>query len=224
MTNTLKAVLLDIDGTLVDSNDAHAAAWIEALREAGYDASYERVRALIGKGGDKLLPEVTGLRKDSALGEEISARRGAIFKKTYLPSLRAFAESRNLLARMKSMGMRLVVASSASDKELAPLLRIAEVEDLIEKRTSSADVDHSKPDPDIIEVALARAGCAPHEAMMLGDTPYDVESARKAGVSTIAVRSGGWSDEDLRGAVAIFDNVADLFRSFDDSPLVRARP
>ncbi len=223
MVNTIKAVLLDIDGTLVDSNDAHAAAWVDALAEAGFDVTFDRVRALIGKGGDKVLPELTGLEDDSPRGEEITARRAAIFRKTYYPTLRPFPGGRALLARFKSLGLTLVVATSAGEKELAPLLKVAQIDDLVDARTSSSDAEKSKPDPDILQVALARAGCKPHEAIMLGDTPYDLESARRAGITAVAVRSGGWGDEDLSAAAAIYDDVGDILRHIESSPFARSR-
>ncbi len=220
MANTLKAVLLDIDGTLIDSNDAHAAAWVDALAEAGFEVAFDRVRALIGKGGDKVLPELTGVESDSPRGVEISERRGAIFKKTYASTLRPFPDARALLERFKALGLKLVVATSANERDVTPLLKIAKVDDLVETRTSSSDAERSKPDPDILQVALARAGCKPHEAIMLGDTPYDLESARKAGVASVAVRSGGWKDRDLAGAAAIYNDVADLLRNLEGSPFL----
>lgn len=217
---TLRGVLLDVDGTLVDSNDAHAHAWVAALAEAGHAVAFERVRALIGKGGDKLLPEVSGIAKESAQGEAIGARRGAIFKERYLGQLRAFPQTRALIERMRAAGLRVAVASSAQEDELAALLAVAGVRDLIESATSSSDAKQSKPDPDIIQAALARLGLPPAATIMLGDTPYDIEAAARAGVPTIALRCGGWANADLAGAHAIYQDPADLLAHFADSPLV----
>lgn len=217
---TKKAALLDVDGTLLDSNDAHAQSWVDTFVAHGFDVDPQLVRDLIGKGGDKLLPETVHLEKDSAEGKELTKHRSAIFKKTYLPQLRAFPGARALLERMQAAGLKLVVATSASSDEVNDLLKQAGVDDLIQATTTSSDAKESKPDPDIVVAALARAGCAPREAVMLGDTPYDVSAARKAGVSVVALRCGGWSDEKLSDATAIYEDAADLLRAFDDSPFV----
>jgi HAD superfamily hydrolase (TIGR01509 family) len=215
----IRGIILDIDGTLVDSNDAHARAWVEALAEHGINVSFEQVRPLIGMGGDKLLPKVSGISEDSPEGKAISQRRGEIFKTRYLPHLKAFPRTRELLLRMRDDGLKLVVASSAKEDELKPLLEIAGAADLIEEKASSDDADHSKPDPDIVKAALDSAGFAADEALMLGDTPYDIEAATRAGVSVIAFRSGGWDDAHLAGAIAIYDGPADLLAHYDESPL-----
>ncbi len=218
----IRGIILDIDGTLVDSNDAHARAWVEALAEHGIKASFEEVRRLIGMGGDKLLPKVSGLSEETAEGQAISKRRGEIFKGRYLPHIKAFPRTRELLQRMRDDGLKLVVASSAKEDELKPLLKVAGAADLIEEKTSSDDADHSKPDPDIVHAALDGAGFTAAEAVMLGDTPYDIEAASRAGVRVIAFRSGGWDDAELAGAAAIYDGPADLLAHYDESPLRRA--
>jgi HAD superfamily hydrolase (TIGR01509 family) len=214
-------VILDVDGTLVDSNDAHASAWVEALREAGHDVPFERIRRLIGMGGDKLLPTAVGISKDDPAGKQLATRRGEIFKSRYLSSLKPFPGTRALLQRMRADGLQLVVASSAEDDELKALLRIAEADDLIEEQASSDDAKESKPDPDIVQVALDRSGLRPDQVLMIGDTPYDVEAAGKAGAGTIAFRCGGWDDPDLAGARAVYDGPADLLAHYDVSPLAR---
>jgi HAD superfamily hydrolase (TIGR01509 family) len=215
----IRGVILDVDGTLVDSNDAHAHAWVDALAEHNVYVEYEKVRSLIGMGGDKLLPEVSGSEEETPEGERISKRRGEIFKERYLPKLKAFPSTRELLQRMRAEGLKLVVASSAKEDELNPLLKIAGAGDLVEEKTSSDDAENSKPDPDIVKAALKSSGLAADEVLMLGDTPYDIESASRAGVRVIAVRCGGWKDEDLSGAVAIYDGPADLLADYDTSPL-----
>jgi HAD superfamily hydrolase (TIGR01509 family) len=218
----IRGVILDVDGTLVDSNDAHARAWVEALAEHGIDVSFEKVRRLIGMGGDKLLPEVSEIKAETPEGEQISKRRGEIFKERYLPGLKAFPSTRELLLRMRDDGLKLVVASSAKEDELNALLEIAGAKDLVEEKASSDDAENSKPDPDIVKAALGSSRLAPDEVVMLGDTPYDIESASRAGVRVMAVRSGGWKDDDLSGAIAIFDDPADLLARYDSSPLKRA--
>ena len=215
----IKAVLFDVDGTLVDSNDAHASAWVRAFAEHGITVDPVSVRRSIGMGGDKLMPAVSDLQEDSPLGEKIAARRGAIFKTEFLPELEAFPGARDLVAAIKQRGYTAVAASSAAKEELAPLLKIAGADGLMDAETSSDDADQSKPAPDIVHAALQRAKAAPHEAIMIGDTPYDIEAARRAGVPAIAFRSGGWSDDDLKGAIAIYDGPRALLDAISDSPL-----
>jgi phosphoglycolate phosphatase-like HAD superfamily hydrolase len=216
-----RPVILDIDGTLVDSNDAHARAWVDALAEAGHEVAFARVRPLIGMGGDKVLPELVGLDEESREGKRIATRRGEIFRTRYFPTVQGLPGAQELVAHLIGAGHALAVASSARKEELEGLLRCAGVDRLITLRTSSSDADESKPDPDVVHDALRQLGCDACEAVMIGDTPYDIEAARRAGVETIAFRSGGWSDADLNGAVAIYDGPAHLRREYERSPLRR---
>lgn len=213
-----RAVLLDVDGTLVDSNDAHARAWREALLEHGRRIDLARIRACIGMGGDKLLPELTGIDAESAEGKRIAERRGAIFRGTYLPSVRPFARARELLLRMKDDGWTLVAASSAEEEELDALLAVAGARDLVEGAISSDDADRSKPDPDIVQAALSRARASPEHAILLGDTPYDVAAANRADVAIVALRCGGWSAKALAGAVETYADPAELLDRYASSP------
>jgi phosphoglycolate phosphatase-like HAD superfamily hydrolase len=214
----IRGVLLDVDGTLVGSNDAHAHAWMDALRESGVSASFEQVRRRIGEGGDKLLPEVSGIDAESPKGKSIARRRQAIFLEKYLPTLRSCRGSADLLRTLAAGGFRLAVASSAKKEELDPLLRICGADRWIQAGTSSDDAERSKPDPDIVHSALGELKMAAGEVALLGDTPYDVEAGRRAGVVVIAVRCGGWNDRDL-AADAIYDDPADLLANLDRSPL-----
>jgi HAD superfamily hydrolase (TIGR01509 family) len=218
----VRGVLLDIDGTLLDSNDAHARAWVEAFAEFDKVVKFEDVRRLIGMGGDRLMPKLTGIDSESTLGEQISGRRRALFLQSYLPKLRPFPKVRELLETLRRRDLVLVIATSAGPDELEPLLRQAEIRDLIDEKTSSGDADESKPAPDIIEAAIERSGVSARELVMLGDTPYDVTASKRAGVPCIAVRSGGWNDADLADAVAIYADVADLLARLDESPLAGA--
>jgi HAD superfamily hydrolase (TIGR01509 family) len=213
----LKAVLLDIDGTLVDSNDAHAQAWLEVFDHNGYSTPFERIRELIGEGSDKLLPQVTGLDPESHEGKRLSTERAALFRRKYLPTLRPFPKAEALVRRLRGAGLRLLVASSARQDELIPLLELCGALPFVESPTSSDEARHSKPDPDVVQVALAKARCSPGEAVLLGDTPYDISAAIKAGVGAIALRSGGHPDKALRRALAIYDDAADLLANFDTS-------
>jgi HAD superfamily hydrolase (TIGR01509 family) len=216
-------VILDIDGTLVDSNDAHARSWVEALAEQGIQVALEKVRKLIGMGSDKLLPRACGVELDSPRGKKISARREEIFKSKYLPALKPTRGARELLRQMQSRRLEMVVASSAKKDDLAKLLHICGADEVIKSKTSSEDVDRSKPDPDIVESVLPELGVPAREVVMLGDTPYDIESAGRAGVGVIAFRcGGGWGDEDLKGALAVYQDPADLLAHYDSSPLGQA--
>jgi HAD superfamily hydrolase (TIGR01549 family) len=214
-----RGVLLDVDGTLIDSNDAHARSWMEAFRESGLTFEYEEVRRLIGKGGDKLVRELTGWESDTPRAQEISERRKEIFLREYLPALKPFPRVRDLLERMKRDGMKLVIATSAQDEELEGLMKVLGATDLIGGSTSSDDAERSKPDPDIVAAAFAKIHLPKEQVVMLGDTPYDVQSAGRAGIPVIALRCGGWNDDALAGAIAIYDDPADLLDRYEESPL-----
>ena len=222
MNHVLKAVLFDVDGTLVDSNDAHAQAWVDAFAAFGITVEFARVRRSIGMGGDKLMPAVSGIEEESPLGEQIGQRRAELFKSSFLPRIRPFPDAARLVAALKDQGLTVVAASSAAKDELGKLLAIAGADALMDAKTSSDDAEESKPAPDIIEAALKRAGAKAKDAMMIGDTPYDLEASRRAGVPMIAFRSGGWSDADLAGAIAIYDGPADLLHQLAQSPLSEA--
>lgn len=223
MRKRIHNIILDVDGTLVDSNDAHAHTWVQALEEHGYHASFEQVRPLIGMGGDKVLPDVVGLPKESEAGQQISQRRKALFLTDALPRLRAFPGAWELLQHLHQQGFTLVVASSAEPDELTRLLKVVDprAPDLFSGETSAKDAQHSKPDPDVIHVALGKINARPEETLMLGDTAYDIEAAARSGMQTIAFRCGGWSDRDLRGAIAIYDGPEDLLAHYQQSPLAR---
>lgn len=218
----IRGIIFDVDGTLVDSNDAHAHAWVDAFSEFGYKVEFAEVRKRIGMGGDILLPDLMGMSDKENPGKKIASRRSDIFKHNYLPKLQGFAGSEQLIKRLQKEGFELAVASSAKEEELEPLLKIAGAHHLIEKKTSSDDAEQSKPEPDIIQAALKKLGLSPEECVMIGDTPYDIQAATKAGVRTLAVRSGGWSDDGLKGAEWIFDGPRDLLDNFERTPFAGA--
>ena len=215
----IRGVILDVDGTLIESNDAQARSWVEAMAEHGYHVPYEQVRRLIGKGGDKVLPETIGISKDSDEGKQISDRRGEIYKQRFLPTLKPTPGAKALVEEMRHRGLKVSVASSAPPDELKASLQIVGASDLVEEASSSKDAKESKPAPNIVEATLKKMNYSADEVVMLGDTPYDIESAQKIGIGTIAVRCGGWNDSALAGAIAIYDDPADLLAHYDSSPL-----
>jgi HAD superfamily hydrolase (TIGR01509 family) len=219
-----RAVIFDVDGTLVDSNDAHAEAWVKALAEHGRRVEFSRVRPLIGMGGDKLLPKIAGVDVESSEGKAIDASRREIFERDFLPRIQPTRGAQQLLEWLRDERMALVVASSAQASELEGLLRIAGADKLMDSATSSDDAERSKPDPDIVQAALDGTGCPKSEVMMIGDTPYDIEAARRAGIDIIALRCGGWHDDELAGATAIYSDPADLLEHYDLSPFKTPAP
>ena len=215
---TIKALILDIDGTLIDSNWAHANAWCEAFARHGYEFDWQTVHDQIGKGGDNLVPslvpEVSG-----ELQQALDHAHGEIYKSKYRPQVQPFPGARDLIEHARSEGQDVVLASSAGRVDLDFYLDLLDARDLLTDTTSKDDVDSSKPDPDIFSAALDKLGFEPGEAVVVGDTPYDISAASKCGLATIAVRSGGFSDEQLAGAVAIYDDVAELLAHYESSPI-----
>ncbi|HEX8072983.1 MAG TPA: HAD family hydrolase [Pyrinomonadaceae bacterium] len=223
----LKAVIFDIDGTLVDSVDLHARAWQEAFRHFGREIPFADVRHQIGKGGDQLMPVFFSKEELDEFGEEMEKYRGDLFKREYMPRVRAFPRVRELFERIKRDGKRIALASSAKEDELKVYKELANISDLVEEETSSDDADKSKPHPDIFEAALAQLGdVAPAEALVVGDTPYDAEAAGKAGLRTVGVLCGGFPEAELRaaGCVRIYQAPADLLARYDESPLAAPAP
>ena len=222
-----RAVIFDIDGTLLDSVDLHAQAWQEALKHFGHDIPFERVRSQIGKGGDQLLPALISPEELKKKQKEIEEYRANLFKRKYLPQVKPFSEVRELFQRVLADGQKIALASSARGDELEHYERIANIEDLIHVETSSADAEKSKPHPDIFDAALERlgSGISKEDVIVVGDSPYDAEAAKRAGLRTIGVRCGGFPEKALKeaGAMAIFADPQDLLRRYDESPLANAR-
>lgn len=221
----VRGVLLDVDGTLVDSNTAHARAWAIAFSEAGLNAPpVDEIRRLIGMGGDKLLPTAVGLSEESPLGKRLAERRSKLFVERFLPHIEPTNGAADLVAALQARGLSVGIATSAKADELRGLLQRGRVpESLADRAASGEDVEASKPDPDVVHAALERIGLGPDEVVLVGDTPYDIEAGGRAGVSVVALRSGGWTDDDLRGAAAVYADPADLVAHLDDSPIGGAR-
>jgi HAD superfamily hydrolase (TIGR01549 family) len=202
-------VIFDVDGTLIDSNAAHADTWAQALTQHGFPRDAAQIRPLVGMGSDKLLPMV-GISEQSPEGQDISRHKKLLFAQR-LHTLQPTRCARELVTFLHDQHKTIVIATSASDDEMQALLEQAGVDDLIPKRTSSDDAARSKPDPDILLAALHRGGASPERTIMVGDTPYDVEAARRADIPAVALRCGGyWSDRELGHAMAIFDDPASL--------------
>jgi HAD superfamily hydrolase (TIGR01509 family) len=216
------AVLFDVDGTLIDSNDLHAAAWRETFLHFDVDLPFETIRSQIGKGGDNLIPSLILQKLVETKQEEIDAYRGELFKRDYLPRVVPFPLVRELFERLKADGKKIVLASSAKGAEVAFHLSLIVGEDLVTATTSADDVEHSKPCPDIFAAALEKVRpLGPEAVIVVGDSPFDMQAAKTLGIKAIGVRSGGFPDEVLRqaGADELYDGPEDLLRRYDSSLL-----
>jgi HAD superfamily hydrolase (TIGR01509 family) len=216
-----KAAIFDVDGTLVDSVDLHASAWQEALVEFGHKVTFEQARGQIGKGGDQLIPVFLSEDEQADHGEAMEEWRAKVFKAKYLPMVRPFSAVPELLRRVRNAGVTVAVASSAKKSELDIYLEIAGVKELVDMTTSSEDAEQSKPEPDIFQVALKKLGITGRDAVAIGDTPYDAEAAGKAGIPTIGMLCGGFTEVELRraGCIAVYPGSGALLACFGASPL-----
>ncbi len=221
-----KAAIFDLDGTLLDSVDLHALAWHEAMVKFGHDVTLEQARSQIGKGGDKLIPVFLSADEQRDHGKELEEWRGRRFKTSYLPLVRPFSAVPDLLRRLRDGGLRIAVASSAKRDELHKYLDIAGIGDLVDATTSSEGADESKPAPDVFEVILKKLGIAGTDAVAIGDTPYDATAAGKAGVATIGVLCGGFTETSLRqaGCFQVFRGPAALFAYCHIEPNIFGSP
>jgi HAD superfamily hydrolase (TIGR01509 family) len=218
----MRAVIFDIDGTLLDSVDLHAQAWVEALAHFGVETDAAKVRSQIGKGGDELMPVFLPPERIEREGKEIESYRSDLFKRKYLPEVRPFPAVRPLFERIRAAGLKIALASSGKGPEVERYQEILGIADLVDVVTSSDDADRSKPHPDIFEAAVQKLeGFGKDEMIVIGDTPYDAQAASKAGLRTIGVLCGGFPEADLSGAgcVAIYRDPQDLLDGFDRSLL-----
>jgi len=220
----ITTLLFDIDGTLVDSNDYHAETWQQVFRKAGHDLPIEMLHDQIGKGGDNLVPSLLPDLSEEEQ-ERIAEGHGPLYREQYMDRARPFPKARDLLARARQEGLTVALATSANPEELEHYVELLDAGDLIDLTTSQGDVENTKPAPDIFAAAVKKAGVAPEEALVIGDTPYDVLAAKRAGVETIALLSGGFSEEDLRaaGAIAVYKDAADLLDNWATSPISQLR-
>lgn len=222
----MSAVLFDIDGTLVDSVDLHARAWVEAFAHFGVQTRFDDVRSQIGKGGDQLVPVFVDAQQQRRFGEALLEYRAEHFRKHYLSQVRAFPCVRALFERVRAHGRQIALASSARTSELETYIRVADVGDLLEASTSADDenVAQSKPEPDVFLAALAKLERVdPRTVLVVGDSPYDAIAAKRAGLRTVGVLSGGFAERALvrAGCIAVYRDACDLLAHFDQSPLGR---
>jgi HAD superfamily hydrolase (TIGR01549 family) len=219
MNEPAPAVLFDIDGTLVDSNYLHVEAWSEGLAALGHPVDDWRIHRAIGMDSAKLLDAILG-QDAGRVGDKAKTAHAERYAKL-AGRLRPFGGARDLLAAVAGRGLQVVLATSAPQDELRNLLAVLDASAWITHVTSGDDVGTAKPDPDILQVALEKAQVAGDRAVMVGDTVWDGEAARRAGIAFVGVRSGGISAAELNdaGAVAIYDDLAALFADLDGSPL-----
>jgi HAD superfamily hydrolase (TIGR01509 family) len=217
----VKAVIFDIDGTLIDSVDLHAHAWQEMFLRYGVKTEFRAVREQIGKGGDKLMKVFLSEEQIARWGKQIEEERTVLFKRRYLPQVKPFPRLRQLFEHLRRDEIKIALASSAKDDELHAYKKITGIEPYLDAKTSSDDVAHSKPDPDVFLAARKKLGIDPRNIIAIGDTPYDAESAGKAGMATIGLLCGGSTSAKLRaaGCVALYRDPGDLLKNYDTSPL-----
>jgi phosphoglycolate phosphatase-like HAD superfamily hydrolase len=215
-----RGVLVDVDGTLVDSNYQHTLAWWQAFRRFGHDVPMAEIHRAIGMGGDKLVAHLLGEDRDTSLDEELDSTHGAVFS-THWPSLRAFEGAGDLLRRCSKEELVVVLASSASGQELEVLRAVIDADAAITGATSSSDAENSKPSPDILQAALEAGGLEPQNTVFVGDSVWDVFAATELDIPTIGVTTGGTSEAELReaGAAEVYKDARALLAAFDSSPL-----
>ena len=215
---TKPAAILDIDGTLVDTNYQHAIAWYNAFRQHDVRLPVWRIHRHIGMGGDQLVKALAGVQVDEELGDDIRAAEKALYL-SMIETTQPLDAARELIEDLKRDGREVVLASSAKDQEVEHYLNLLDARELVDAWTTSADVEATKPEPDLVRAALDKLDA--DEAVMVGDTPWDVEAARRAGVATIAVLTGGFSEQELReaGAAAVFDSIVALREGVAGTPL-----
>jgi HAD superfamily hydrolase (TIGR01509 family) len=214
------AAILDIDGTLVDTNYQHALAWYRAFRRHDVVLAVWRIHRHIGMGGDQLVPALTDEAFDDEHGDAVRAAETELYMQM-IGEVEPMRDARRLIEEIKRRGHTALLASSAKQQEVDHYLDLLDARELADGWTSSADVESTKPEPDLVHAALQKAGADAGEAVMVGDTPFDVEAARRAGVATLAVMTGGFSEAELRdaGAQDVFESVADLRARLDEAAL-----
>lgn len=212
--------VLDVDGTLVDTNYQHTIAWYRAFRRHGIVLPLWRIHRHIGMGGDQVVAALTDERTDQERGDEIRASESELYFEL-IDEVAPMQDARELIEDLRGRGHAVVLASSAKEEEVEHYLDLLDGRELADAWTTSADVKATKPAPDLVHAALHRVGGSANNAVMIGDTPWDVRAAREAGVSTLAVLTGGFAIEELEesGAVQVFESVAQLRERLEETPL-----
>jgi HAD superfamily hydrolase (TIGR01509 family) len=216
----MSLAILDVDGTLVDTNYQHTLAWYRAFCEHDLVLPIWRIHRHIGMGGDQLVPALTDKHIEAERGDAIRSAESRYYQQL-IAEVRPMEDARRLIEDLHERNHTVVLASSAKQQELDHYLQLLDARDLVDGWTSSTDVQATKPAPDIVQAALDRAGADAEEAVMIGDSPWDAKSAAQAGVGTIAVMTGGFSEEELKdaGASTVYQSVAELRRDLDRTPL-----
>jgi HAD superfamily hydrolase (TIGR01509 family) len=216
----MATAVLDIDGTLVDTNYHHAIAWFRAFAHHGLVLPIWRIHRHIGMGSDQVVTALCGEEVEARLGDAIRDAEGDEYAQL-IGEVRTMEASRELMVSLKDRGHVIVLASSAKEDEVDAYLDLLDARDLADAWTTSADVESTKPAPDLVHAAMARVDGQPADAVMVGDTPWDVKAAAAADVPTLAVVTGGFSEAELHeaGAVGVFESVADLRERLDETPL-----
>ena len=214
------AAILDVDGTLVDTNYHHAIAWYRAFRQHEERLPIWRIHRHIGMGGDHLVEALCGEAVENEKGDDIRAAETALYM-ALIEEVEPLHGARELIVELKDRGHAVVLASSAKAKEIDHYLDLLDARELADDWTSSADVDATKPDPDLVQTAIDKAGAS--DAVMIGDSIWDCEAAKRVGVETVAVLTGGFSEAELEdaGAVAVYRSIDELRKSLDETPLCR---
>jgi HAD superfamily hydrolase (TIGR01509 family) len=221
MSKQIRSVaILDVDGTLVDTNYQHTIAWQRAFRQHEIVLPAWRIHRHIGMGGDKLVAALAGEHTDAEQGDDIRAAEKVLYTEL-IEEVELMPGARRLIDTLKERGKRVVLASSAKAEEIEHYLDLLDARDVIDEWTSSADVEATKPDPDLVHAAIDKVGCSADDAVMVGDTTWDCIAAAKADVPTIGVLSGGFSEQELldAGAVAVYPTPTDLVDQLGDTPL-----
>jgi HAD superfamily hydrolase (TIGR01549 family) len=204
-----KAAVLDVDGTLIDANYHHTLAWYRAFREHDIVLPVWRLHRHVGMGGDKFVPGVAGEEVEGRLGDDLRDRWEELFDEV-IDEVAPLEGAHELIVDLKERGLAVVLASSSIARHLDHYLDLLRTREIVDAWTTKDDVEASKPGPDLVQAALEKAGT--EDALMVGDTPWDVEAARKAGLDTVCVVTGGFCEQELReaGAVAVFESLQEL--------------
>jgi phosphoglycolate phosphatase-like HAD superfamily hydrolase len=212
----LEGLLIDIDGTLTDSNDLHAEAWQEAFRHFGADFPYDEIRGLMGKGGDLLIPDLLSARQMRQFGDEVGKYRKKLFQDRYMPRVRPFPRVPETFAALAELGIRLALASSSDEDEVKYYTGLLKIEQFIQKSTSKKDAEHSKPSPEIFKAALDGLGTDETLTATVGDTPWDIIASHRIPLPAIGILSGGFEEEALRKAEFLFERVDEIPGRIDE--------